>query len=235
MKNFELQVENYMINRCLEHLKHKEKILKRPLTFNYRLEHTRTAVAFADSLAQELGVDPALAKIATWLHDIAKCWDPSLSPEENRLRGKNHAQVGGDEAANYLRSIGFPPELSFQVQQAIATHAGLTKDYLIHEPLSAIVWDADKLSKVSGAGLLHYLGEILSAGNERIDLASFLADEGRKELQELHLGIRDSFNTETARLRADGEMAAAAKLRGQMLAAILGRKHGDGSSASLEP
>jgi hypothetical protein len=85
--------------------------------------------------------------------------------------------------------------------------------------LSAIVWDADKLSKVSGAGMLHYLGKILSGGNERIDLASFLADEDWKEL---HQGIRDSFNTEAARLRVDREMAAAVRLRSQMLAAVRG-------------
>ncbi|MDD2282489.1 MAG: HDIG domain-containing protein [Eubacteriales bacterium] len=220
MKNFEIQVEEYMSNRCREHLEVQENILKRPLTFNYRLEHTRTAVAFADSLARELGVDPALAKIATWLHDIAKCWDPSLSPEDNRLRGENHASVGGEEAANYLNSIGFPPGLGLQVQQAIATHAGLIKDYIIHEPLSAIVWDADKLSKVSGAGMLHYLGKILSGGNERIDLASFLVDE--EDWKELHQGIRNSFNTEAARLRADREMVAAVRLRSQMLAVLRG-------------
>lgn len=220
MKNFEIQVEEYMSNRCREHLEVQENILKRPLTFNYRLEHTRTAVAFADSLARELGVDPALAKIATWLHDIAKCWDPSLSPEDNRLRGEEHASAGGEEAAIFLDSIGFPPGLGLQVQQAIAAHAGLIKDYIIHEPLSAIVWDADKLSKVSGAGMLHYLGKILSGGNERIDLASFLVDE--EDWKELHQGIRDSFNTEAARLRADREMAEAVRLRSQMLAAIRG-------------
>ena len=86
--------------------------------------------------------------------------------------------------------------------------------------MSAIVWDADKLSKVSGAGMLHYLGKILSGGNERIDLASFLVDE--EEWKELHQGIKDSFNTEAARLRVDREMAAAVRLRSQMLAAIRG-------------
>lgn len=220
MEFYETQVEEYMRRRCREHLKLQEKLLNRPLAFDYRLEHTLTAVGIAGDLAAELGIDPALARIATWLHDIAKCWDPSLSPEDNRLRGENHASVGGEEAAKYLNSIGFPPGLGLQVQQAIATHAGLIKDYIIHEPLSAIVWDADKLSKVSGAGMLHYLGKILSGGNERIDLASFLVDE--EEWKELHQGIKDSFNTEAARLRVDREMAAAVRLRSQMLAAVRG-------------
>lgn len=222
MKDFEIQVEEHMINRCREHLEVEEKLLNRPIAFNYRLEHTRTAVAFADSLARELGTDPALAKIATWLHDIAKCWDSSLSPEENRRRGENHAAAGGEEAASYLESIGFPPQLCLEVKHAIAAHAGLVKDYIIDEPLAAIVWDADKLSKVSSAGMLHFLGKLLAAGKEPIDLAAFLADEGWKEL---HRGIRNSFNTEAARRRADREMAAAARLRSQMLAAVRGEEY----------
>jgi len=219
MQSFEAQVEEYVRRRCREHLKQQEKLLNRPLAFDYRLEHTRTAVGFAGELAGELGIDPALARIATWLHDIAKCWDPALTEEENRQRGNNHGPAGGKEAADFLRSIGVPGGLASRVQQAVSVHAGLIKDYFLKEPLSALVWDADKLSKISGAGMLHYLGYILASGDEIIDLAAYFA---AADWIDLHRGIRDSLNTEAARNRADLEMAAAVRLRRQLLAVVRG-------------
>jgi putative nucleotidyltransferase with HDIG domain len=219
MQSFEAQVEEYVRRRCREHLKLQETLLNRPLAFDYRLEHTRTAVGIAGNLAVELGIDPGLARIAVWLHDIAKCWDPSLTEAENRQRGKNHGPEGGKEAEDFLRSIGFPEDLASQVKQAISVHAGLIKDYSLKEPLSALVWDADKLSKISGAGMLHYLGYILASDDEIIDLAAYFAAD---DWIDLHRGIRDSLNTETARRRADLEMAAAVRLRLQLLAAVRG-------------
>lgn len=214
----EAKVQEYMRLRCREHLEVQEKLLGRPLTFNYRYEHTRTAVGIAENLALVLGVDPDLARITAWLHDIAKCWDPFLDQAENLAREDNHGPVGGKEAAAYLRSIGCPEDLIPQIEQAIARHEGYIKDYILEDPLDALLWDADKLSKISEAGVLHYLSAQLTSGEGVLDLKEFFSCLN----QDLHRGIRDSLNTEPAREWADGALAASARLHRELLAAMNG-------------
>lgn len=215
---FEQETQNYMLQRCREHLGQMENLIGRSITFDYRYEHTRTAVAIAGKLAEALGVPPALARIAVWLHDIAKCWDPHLPEATNREREADHGVIGAREAAIFLHSLAFPRDLTCRVEQAIANHAGLVKDYIIEEPLVAIVWDADKLSKIGAAGTLHYLCAQLAMGDELLDLQEYV---GALDDQ-LCRGMRDSLNTEFARQWADRELAAASVLHGQILASLLG-------------
>ena len=216
---YEEQVREYIKARCREHVKLQEKLLGRPITFDYRYEHTRTAVGIADSLAGQLGVDPALARITTWLHDIAKCWDPRLDEEINRARSKNHGPRGGEEATDHLGSIGFPDKLSRQVKQAISVHAGFIKDYTLDRPLDALLWDADKLSKIGPAGVMHYLCGNLAMGSKQLDLEQFFSNLET----DWRRGIRDSLNTEVSLQMADKELTATASLQTQMLSALKGK------------
>lgn len=218
MQVFEDKAQEYIRQRCREHLDYRGKLLGRILTFDYRYEHTRTAVAIAGSLAREVGVDPVLARIAAWLHDLAKCWEPSLTEAENRERAENHGPAGGREAAAFLLGLGFPSKLTGQVEQAIANHVGYLKGFALETPLDALLWDADKLTKVGVAGCLHFLGANLTLREKFIDLEEFFAEPDL----ELHRGIRDSLNTEAARRWADRAMATAAAFRRQALAAFTG-------------
>lgn len=222
LRDFERQTQEYMQRRCREHLQAMEKLLKRPITFDYRYEHTRTAVAIASKLAAEVKVDPSLARIAVWLHDIAKCWDLGLDQAANREREQDHGRVGAQEAAAFLESISFPRQLTGRVKRAIAQHVGLVKDYTLEDPLAALVWDADKLSKISFAGTLHYLGARLGMGGDLIDLEQFLSEADL----ELHRGICNSLNTVMARQWGERELAAAASLRRQILTALAGNMPG---------
>lgn len=218
MRQYEQQVQDYIFRRCREHLVYLEKVLGRPITFDYRYEHTRTTVEIADSLAGELGVDPDLARIAAWLHDVAKCWDPNLDEAANKARAEKHGPAGGREAAEFLDSIGFPRELTAKVEGAITVHVGFIKDYILDEPLDALLWDADKLSKISWAGIMHYLGANLVCHDGVFDMLDFFTKLDR----EFHRGIRDSLNTKIARRWADGELEASARLQEGMIKAMAG-------------
>ncbi|HOB35830.1 MAG: HD domain-containing protein [Firmicutes bacterium] len=213
---FERQAREYARRRCREHVQELEKVLNRPITFDYRYEHTRTTAAIAGRLAEKLGVEPALARIAAWLHDLGKCRVPGLEEEANQEREQDHGHVGAEEAAAFLESIAFPRDLTQQVRQAIAQHVGLVKDHILEEPLAALLWDADKLSKLSFAGVLHYLVGEVTTGAGIVDCAAFL--QGMD--WELHRGIRDSLNTEIARRWADRELAETAGIRDKLLAAM---------------
>lgn len=220
--DYEQKARTHIFKRCREHLDLQGKRLGRPLTFDYRYEHTRTTAAIAGELAVPLGVDPALARITAWLHDIAKCWDPHLDDGENMARQEDHGQAGGEEAAVFLHSLGFPTDKTIQVKQAIVNHVGFIKDYILEAPLDALLWDADKLSKISGGGILHFLGAQLTLGKEVIDFPSFFLNIDR----ELHQGIRNSLNTEVARRWADAELEISARLQGDLLAAMEGKQPG---------
>lgn len=210
------QTKAYVLRRCREHLKWMALELGRPLTFDYRFEHTRTAVAFATGLAPELNVSASLGTIAAWLHDIAKCWDPALTKTVNLDRREHHGVIGGQEAEEFLRGLDFPRAAASQVREAIAAHVGYQKDYTITEPLNALLWDADKLSKIGVAGTMHFLCKQLSYGRDLIDLEEHFS----AEIIPLHLAIRDSLNTPAARRWADEELAAAAAFRRQVLAGL---------------
>lgn len=205
-----------MKKRCHDHLIAIGEEMGRPLTFDYRFEHTRTVATFALRLAPELGVHPPLAEIAAWLHDIAKCWDPALKKEVNIQRREEHGLLGGQEAEEYLLGLGLPGEEAYQVRKAIAAHVGYVKDYTITDPLSALIWDADKLSKIGIAGTLHFLAKNLSYGGDLIDLKDYFAAE---EIP-LHIAISSSLNTEHARRMAAEELREAAAFRRQVSAAL---------------
>lgn len=115
------------------------------IPFNHRWEHVQRVVQMALWLADKTGADRDIVEAAAWLHDICKS-EP------------NHGKAGAAVAQTLLRKTDFPPEKIAVVVDAIARHVGLTRppDAAPMTPLeAAILWDADKLTKL-GVGVLAY-------------------------------------------------------------------------------
>ncbi len=106
--------------------------------YRFRWEHVQQVVQEAQFLARELGADPEIATAAAWLHDICKS-EP------------NHGVRGAEAAAAFLARTTFHQKKIPAVDHAIRHHAGLFRRPGA-EPLSpvdtAILWDADKLTKL---------------------------------------------------------------------------------------
>ncbi|MCB9113390.1 MAG: HD domain-containing protein [Caldilinea sp.] len=141
-----------------------------PLPFNYRWEHVRRVVQMALWLADETGADRDTVEAAAWLHDICKS-EP------------NHGAAGAAEAQWLLPQTDFPREKVPAVVDAIARHVGLRRPKNA-PPLTpvetAVLWDADKLTKL-GVGVLAYNLSMrqfdgLSLAERRQDLRRFTVD-----------------------------------------------------------
>ncbi len=109
---------------------------------NYRWEHVQAVVRLALWLAQETGADVEVVEAAAWLHDIAK-----TQP--------HHAQAGAEAARRVLPTTDFPPDKVERVAEAIAQHEGLFRDSVLEPLEAAVLWDADKLTKIGAIGQLH--------------------------------------------------------------------------------
>ena len=118
--------------------------------FNYRLEHIKEVVKLSVKLAEELGADRDVVLSAAWLHDIAK---PSLGEK----RGRPHEIEGAIQARKVLEGTDFPPTKIDAVCDAIVKHKGLYKDHKVEPLEAAILWDADKLSKLGATSIVHFL------------------------------------------------------------------------------
>jgi uncharacterized protein len=106
--------------------------------FCYRWEHVQQVVGLAQHLANAVGADRQVAEAAAWLHDICK-----VEP--------NHAERGAQEAVRILAETDFPTHKVPAVVAAIRQHEGLIRP--AHAPplepvAAAVLWDADKLSKI---------------------------------------------------------------------------------------
>ena len=115
------------------------------IPFAHRWEHVQSVVSTALWLARATGADAEVVEAAAWLHDIRKG-----SP--------GHGVNGAREAKRILQGTDFPPEKVPAVVDAIARHVGLYRppDAPPLTPLeTAILWDADKLTKL-GVGALAY-------------------------------------------------------------------------------
>ena len=117
----------------------------RPIPFNYRWEHVQTVVGLALRLAQELGGDLEVVEAAAWLHDICK-----TQPR--------HGEAGAQEAQEILAGTDFPAGKIPLVVAAIRQHVGLYREEGAPplDPLeAAILWDADKLSKLGVQAIVY--------------------------------------------------------------------------------
>lgn len=117
-----------------------------PIPFNYRWEHVQHVVGLACWLADETGADKEIVEAAAWLHDVRKS-EPK------------HALRGAEAAAEILAETDFPQAKIDAVAHAIRRHEGLVRDE--PEPLTpleaAVLWDADKLSKIGTQALVYAL------------------------------------------------------------------------------
>jgi uncharacterized protein len=122
------------------------------IPFNYRWEHVQAAVRLAVRLAELTGADREIVEAATWLHDIAKG------------RSKDHGKDGAIIARRILAETDFPPSKIDAVADAITKHRGLWLTEPVEPLEAAVLWDADKLSKLGATAVLHFAGGIILYG-----------------------------------------------------------------------
>jgi uncharacterized protein len=150
---------------------------------NYRWEHVQAVVRLGVKLARITGADDEVVEAAAWLHDIRK-------------KGKNddHGEEGAKAAKEILATTDFPIDKIDLVAAAINKHVGLYKDHIVQPLEAAVLWDADKLSKLGNTSILHYFLYWMSKGNETVD--QMIAHAGTAiEWQEKTV---KSFNTKPA-------------------------------------
>ena len=155
------------------------------IPFNQRWEHVQDVVRMALWLARELGADASVAEAAAWLHDIRK-------------GGPDHGVAGAVAAIKILTNSDFPTEKIELVADAIRHHTGMVraKGAPPMEPLErAILWDADKVSKLGVRALAFNLSTIYSANKSllqrRLDNREFVTTVLQRTVK--------SMNTEPAR------------------------------------
>lgn len=119
----------------------------KPIPFNHRWEHVQSVVNMALRLGRQTGADLEILEAAAWLHDVCK-GEPA------------HGAAGAREARKLLAQTDFPPEKIEAVADAIGRHVGLYRpvDSPPLEPLeAAVLWDADKLTKLGVQALAYNL------------------------------------------------------------------------------
>jgi uncharacterized protein len=153
--------------------------------FDHRWEHVQAVVRLARWLAAELNADLEVAEASAWLHDIRK-GEP------------DHGAAGAEAAAEILAHTDFPAEKIGVVVDAIRQHVGLSRPEGAPalQPLeAAILWDADKLSKIGIRGLALNLCAHYGAGTGLTERR--LANE--EYVREVLAKTVDSMNTAPAR------------------------------------
>ncbi|MDJ0754570.1 MAG: HD domain-containing protein [Ardenticatenaceae bacterium] len=115
--------------------------------FWYRWEHVKAVVAVAKKLAKATGADLEIVEAAAWLHDVKKF--------DSR---EKHAQDGAKFARAFLPRTDFPPKKIGAVARAISTHMGLWRGKPLKNLEAAILWDADKLTKIGVTAAFHWVG-----------------------------------------------------------------------------
>jgi uncharacterized protein len=163
--------------------------------FEYRWEHVQAVVR----LAKRTGADREVCEAAAWLHDVAK----AQSTEPTGVgagRRKDHGRGGALAARRILARTNFPTHKVEAVADAIAKHVGLSHDEPIEPLEAAVLWDADKLSKLGATIVLHGAGYLLAEGtNTTEELIERLWDEGWEPTAD-RTGIVDNLNTVPARM-----------------------------------
>ncbi|GIV80450.1 MAG: hypothetical protein KatS3mg050_4844 [Litorilinea sp.] len=132
---------------------------EQPVPFNHRWEHVQEVVGLALRLAAATQADADTVEAAAWLHDICK-----LEAE--------HSVAGAREAEAILRQTDFPAEKIPSVVAAIRQHEGLFRPAGAPplQPLeAAILWDADKLSKLGVHALAFQLSTHHAAGKSLVE------------------------------------------------------------------
>lgn len=161
---------------------------QRPAPFEHRWEHVQHVVALALRLAEALGADREVVEAAAWLHDIRK-----MEPR--------HALAGAAEAISFLPTTDFPPTKIAAAVDAIAQHEGFYRPAGAPpiKPLeAAVLWDADKLSKLGVQYLAHSLSTPYVRGKTMVERRHYVARFAHDVLAR----TVESMNTEPARTLA---------------------------------
>jgi HD superfamily phosphodiesterase len=111
-----------------------------PPYYNYRFEHVRQVLGYAERLHIAHGGDRDVIRAAVWIHDRAK----------PQFRGEDHAEKAGAWAAQHLADLGFPAPKVPAVVFAVRHHVGFVppRNLVGPEAMEArILFDADKLDK----------------------------------------------------------------------------------------
>ncbi len=119
-------------------------------TFNYRWEHVQAVVTTAQRLATLVGADEQVVEAAAWLHDVAK----GVKDDQGQDR---HGHVGAERAETLLSHTDFPSAKIPAVADAIRKHVGLVNEAPVKPLEAAVLWDADKLTKLGALGIVHAL------------------------------------------------------------------------------
>ncbi len=136
------------------------------VAFDYRWEHIEATVRLARRLAELTGADSEIVEAAAWLHDVAK-------PHSQR-----HERDGAAAARRILAETDFPRAKVDAVAEAIEKHAGLFTDELVEPLEAAVVWDADKLSKLGATAVMHFIGyQIMVGEGTTAELLAVLSDQ----------------------------------------------------------
>jgi uncharacterized protein len=159
--------------------------------FRYRWDHVQAVVREAEALAHQLGGDAQIVVAAAWLHDVAKVDGHGVEQED-------HAAKGAMRARTLLNRTDFPADKVPGVVEAIAKHAQLYKDGPIDPVEAAILWDADKLTKLGATGAIAALVSGLTQGGA--DTTRGLV-QGLPPLR-LYRRMADSMNTPPAQALA---------------------------------
>ena len=160
--------------------------------FDYRLEHTLAAVKIARWLASRVGADIDIVECAAWLHDCTKRYKESKFHD-------THAQEASEQVPRILDGTDFPVAKIPAVRHAIEHHVGLRLKKKLEPIETACLWDADKLSKLGAASLIHY--GCISGAFQAIDTTTIL-ERGELWLK-LAKDIVASMNTDIARKEAE--------------------------------
>ena len=121
--------------------------------------HILEVVAYAQQLAAKAAADEEIVTIAAYFHDISRA---TLGPEEHNVKS-------AEMARQWLCQHGYPEERTKRVTAAIVAHmrptVGQERESLPVE--SRILYDADKIGRAQGVGLLGalvHLGQQASWG-----------------------------------------------------------------------
>lgn len=159
--------------------------------FYYRWEHVQAVVQLAVRLAELTGADPVVVEAAAWLHDITKG------------QSRDHGTDGAAAARQILATTDLDPERIERAADAIAKHVGLWRDEPVTPLEAAVLWDADKLSKLGATSLLHFTGAAITS--EETSIAQLVARLPGSGWQERTLA---SLHTEPARRAGQARWAA---------------------------
>lgn len=157
--------------------------------FRYRWEHVRLVAAEAGSLACQLAADMDIALAAAWLHDIRKT-EPG------------HGARGADAAGRFLAETSFPQHKIAAVDHAIRHHVGLFRPEGAAplQPVdTAILWDADKLTKLG----VPQIAALLSGPQAQGRTLAERLEQAREYVYSWVDRTAASMNTEPARELAD--------------------------------